>query len=81
MISSDQFRWGKSVLLNIFPISWTHRCATSVRTFDDACGGSGATGAVCVFEGFGRAFWWRRGHRKTSCLAPVFRDSFGEITA
>jgi thioredoxin-dependent peroxiredoxin len=77
-LSKDQFR-GKSVLLNIFPSVDTPVCATSVRTFNERAGASGAT-ILCVSKDLPFAqkrFCGVEGTDKV-VTASAFRDSFGE---
>jgi thioredoxin-dependent peroxiredoxin len=77
-VSSDQFR-GKSVLLNIFPSIDTPVCATSVRTFNERAGATGAT-VVCVSKDlpFAQQRFCGAEGAENVVTASAFRDSFGE---
>ena len=77
-VSNEQFG-GKAVLLNIFPSVDTPVCATSVRTFNERVGTSGAS-VVCVSKDLPFAqkrFCGAEGTENVT-TASAFRDSFGE---
>jgi thiol peroxidase len=77
-VSNEQFG-GKAVLLSIFPSVDTPVCATSVRTFNERVGASGAS-VVCVSKDLPFAqkrFCGAEGTENVT-TASAFRDSFGE---
>src|ERR1700712_1191571 len=77
-VTNEQFR-DKAVLLNIFPSVDTPVCATSVRTFNERVGATGAA-VVCVSKDLPFAqkrFCGAEGTENVT-TASAFRDSFGE---
>jgi thiol peroxidase len=77
-LSSDSFR-GKPVLLNIFPSVDTPVCASSVRTFNQRAGATGAT-VVCVSKDlpFAQKRFCGAEDIENVSTGSAFRDSFGE---
>ena len=77
-VTNEQFR-DKPLLLNIFPSVDTPVCATSVRTFNERVGATGAA-VVCVSKDlpFAQKRFCGAEGIENVVTASAFRDSFGE---
>jgi thiol peroxidase len=77
-VTNEQFR-DKPLLLNIFPSVDTPVCATSIRTFNERVGGTGAA-VVCVSKDlpFAQKRFCGAEDIENVQTASAFRDSFGE---
>jgi thioredoxin-dependent peroxiredoxin len=77
-VTNEQFR-DKPLLLNIFPSVDTPVCATSIRTFNERVGATGAA-VVCVSKDlpFAQKRFCGAEDIENVVTASAFRDSFGE---
>jgi thiol peroxidase len=77
-VTNEQFL-DKPLLLNIFPSVDTPVCATSIRTFNERVGGTGAA-VVCVSKDlpFAQKRFCGAEDIENVQTASAFRDNFGE---